>query len=720
MTSGHLGFPLAMQALPSHKCPVCPDHPLLQQGDDSFPVCHVCGYTSNTASSFFDEREEMLQQVDAAERYTGLLKDNTLGGARVLKDKDGRAFEGQSEIKKQVYHQARRRDMQTWISQLATVKLNLPDYIASRAFHTYETLAESASKSKRSITDKYAAAASVMICAAENNKIVNELEVTSVSGLDLDHFKEHLAQYRKELKVKYDSSIQATAHIETIIRHIKAVIESPDSSRVHQPTAPYPDEVIAFLHACYPLLIDIRHLSTQISEMLASLSVNYARNPGISASAIVYAAMEGASGRYLSLNGCIFDELASILPKGSTFTIRERYLEMLNVIFDLAQYLGQIGKRPTSVPAWRQMSNRPPPRRHLFVALLPIVVQNWRALVDAQVKSGKPAVKVLGKGMTGDKLWDLLFPGVEKPSKPPPSGPVQDKTASASTASTTGESEASSSQKKRRQTGLPEAERKARREEQERARRKRARLKNYGVIGQVELENAGTMSSSSQSVVTGKTDPHDQPLVSTFHSGSDTPLPIPLLSPRTLHPSPETLATAVAAAGPSSSSVNQGTHERALERRDIYLKNRAMYQRKRPGLEAMDYKRLKNRDRSVVKVLKEWQEQHQGQQDVGPGGDGGGSLEDPPLESTNAPSSTLEIQGAHLRRWLLSTTDYQSIPSSIFPSSALQARAMLRGFKSVDDLAEEELFEQGELEDYMCTEQEAGLKMKQWDGDETG
>lgn len=89
-------------------CPQCPGAIRLIQGDDSFPVCAKCGYTSSVATTFFDERDEMMEQLDVAERYSGLLRDNTLGGARVLRDRQGRAFQGQNNLKRQLAELKRR------------------------------------------------------------------------------------------------------------------------------------------------------------------------------------------------------------------------------------------------------------------------------------------------------------------------------------------------------------------------------------------------------------------------------------------------------------------------------------------------------------------------------------------------------------------------------------------------------------------------------------
>jgi ribosomal protein S27AE len=89
-------------------CPHCPGTIRLIQGDDSHPVCARCGYTSSVATTFFDERDEMMEQLDVAERYSGLLRDNTLGGARVLRDRHGRAFQGQNNLKRQLAELKRR------------------------------------------------------------------------------------------------------------------------------------------------------------------------------------------------------------------------------------------------------------------------------------------------------------------------------------------------------------------------------------------------------------------------------------------------------------------------------------------------------------------------------------------------------------------------------------------------------------------------------------
>ena len=97
-------------------CPNCPGGPVLLPGDDSYYVCFKCGYTSPVAATFFDERDEMLQQMDATERYAGLLKDNIMGGARLMRTSKGNAYRGQETIRAELYRQQRdvsRTDYQT-------------------------------------------------------------------------------------------------------------------------------------------------------------------------------------------------------------------------------------------------------------------------------------------------------------------------------------------------------------------------------------------------------------------------------------------------------------------------------------------------------------------------------------------------------------------------------------------------------------------------------
>lgn len=88
-------------------CPTCPGEPILLPGEDSYYVCYKCGYTSSIAATFYDERDEMLQQMDANERYSGLLKDNMLGAARLMRSSTGVVYSGQAEMRSQIYRQAR-------------------------------------------------------------------------------------------------------------------------------------------------------------------------------------------------------------------------------------------------------------------------------------------------------------------------------------------------------------------------------------------------------------------------------------------------------------------------------------------------------------------------------------------------------------------------------------------------------------------------------------
>lgn len=45
----------------------------------------------------------MLSGMDAREKYSGMMKDNTIGGARIVRTSRGQAVPGQEELRAQLY-----------------------------------------------------------------------------------------------------------------------------------------------------------------------------------------------------------------------------------------------------------------------------------------------------------------------------------------------------------------------------------------------------------------------------------------------------------------------------------------------------------------------------------------------------------------------------------------------------------------------------------------
>jgi hypothetical protein len=532
------------------------------------------------------------------------------------------------------------------------------------------------------------------------------------SGLDLDKLRYHLGSVRRELKAHYDGSTQASSYIETILRHVKAIIETPEESRLHNKAVPYPDEALVFLHACHPLLLDVRRMATEIGEMLYSLSVNYARSPGISAAGIVYAAMEGVVGKYLSTNGAILDELAACLPKASKFTIRERYLEVCSVVFDLGQYLTDIGHPVEHIPAWRQMSSRPPPKRHLFVAILPMVLRHWKQLLAAQKIRGAPALRYSDRDVKGERLlWTALFPHKAYPGGPDKKQaevtgdqvPIDLEVASGENQSVELEgepggdcanqnlpieitekliedaieeqlacAEAHTRKRKRaetetiadaagsdigkgckRKTLAPEedARRREQRKIRDRAWRARRRMHKYRTPGMLELTP-----------------------ITPNESRSSTPTTFPQVP-----------------------VVDVVCDEPSQGQRDVLLANRSVYMRVR---KCKRNKWERPRNRSVLAFLTRWQKAHMGDRE--------------PQDVTEGTS-----RGARLKSLLYSGIRSKAVPIDVFPTSLVMARMLLSETQGADEanVDDDILFDAEELDGYICNPGETAAKHRQWQED---
>jgi hypothetical protein len=694
---------------------------------------------------------------------------------------------------------------------LAVGALQLPKFISDRTFKRYQELVRTIPDKKNySVADKYIAASALILTAMHYSKIVTEVEVAvsvriclsgrkqhtemtlslikNASKLELAHLKEHLTHYRKELNVKLDPTIKASGYIEAILRHIKAIVENPAAARLHNPDTPYPDEAVAFLHSAHSKLVEIRHLSTGISELLGSLSVNYARNAGISACAIVYAAMEGVIGRYLSVNGVFLDELASLIPKGSKYTIRERYLEMLNVVFDLAQYLTTIGKGFQSIPAWRQMSVRPPPRRHLFMALLPVVVENWRALARAKTVEQKVPIKVLGSESDGAKLWAMIFPGIELPRPKKRNyklktdknddmegiqpnaerGKVSESTLEGPNAIELGVTNgtvpngvkdmpaAASGQQTTNQASPPLSPppKKPKRTRKSRAKPKATPSVPVDLMADSSPLENGANSLQVGPLITGRKrkqcleefpvpeNEHDGlpvfgPLTYTESlekqslelermaetqarhrakrlrmyrskkmiqvAGSSEPVSTgsPAPSDASFEAAPIRLVQPMAAVEEDEDFMLKHVEGPDTKWRERFLFNRAQYQRKRPGREPMDYRRQKPRNQAVIALLRKWQVENANRVDVD-------------ADEAELQRYTFRWQTRQLKKLLSSGIKPRDLPASVFPTSLVIARAMLMETPSARLIADEDLFQPNELEDYICSPIERILKHQQW------
>jgi hypothetical protein len=551
-----------------------------------------------------------------------------------------------------------------------------------------------------------------------------------------DRLQHHMMFCRKQLKLDYDAGNQPTSYIEMVLRHIKAIIEQPEESRVHNKEQPYPDETLHFLHLAHPVLLGIRRMSTDIAEMLATLSVNYARNPGMSACAIVLAAMEGVTGVYTHQNGCLFDELAAFLPKASAYTVRERYLEILSVVFDLGQYLGDIGHPVEKIPVWRHMVRRAPPRRHMFAAFLPSVVRHWRDLLAWQKIQGKAHLQTaVGDGrLDGEELWKVLLPGRELP-KPSVRGKKKNGTAEeeavrehpkgtsaagssagdtdvdrlqgpASTSAinndvgtsvpgssnTAGKRPASDSSvldgerpvakrsrlshRTEEQKAASLARSKELRRERDKKRRDRLRVEAYGRRKTVVL------SREAQACM---------PLNKAEENRTATPCsPIAVLGRRLQFE-----------AGPCTDPEDKS-------KRSLSLKNRAVYARKR-RTKPEDYKGPAQQFRLVLAYLRKWQQAHAGNKAV--------SQHEPDLQ-VGYPSKQ-KSKDARLRDMLLAGFPTKNLPLFLLPTSVLGAQILLGDIvtDNLDDLSDDALFDPGELDDYVCSIPEQEARQRQWNED---
>lgn len=118
----------------------------------------------------------------------------------------------------------------------------------------------------------------------------------------------------------------------------------------------------------------------------------------------------------------------------------------------------------------------------------------------------------------------------------------------------------------------------------------------------------------------------------------------------------------------------------------------SVYARVRPSDER--FYRVRRRGRAIVDYLNEWKRDHDGED----------------AEDT--------AQQQHpVKCLLLSGVDASMIPLHIFPTSKLLARAILEHhgeISALDAADDDSLFEDGEMESYMCTEREKEARLRMW------
>ena len=429
-------------------------------------------------------------------------------------------------------------------------------------------------------------------------------------------------------------------------------------------------------------------MATDLGEMAASLSLSYARNPGISAASIVYAAMEGVSGRYLSLNGAIFAEFAASLPKASTFTIRERYLEIISVVFDLGRYLVDIGHPVHHIPAWRQMATRPPPRRHLFTAILPSVVHHWKELFAVHQARGAVPIQATGKDLkNGKELWGLLFPDREYPGGPQkkkangvqasPPGTPQDVQEEGSDTNSRGTSPAlsdvasagaSSTRKRKRDENFDELE------DLDEVPNPRARIRKALTPEQI----ARKQLKSKEYRARVRAEKYLRPSIIE------------------LTPAAPSEAPSLVAGNPVSRTSQPTTTGNWNAHRDVFLENRRLYERRRVGNGRQGF----TRSPLVTRFLKQWQKDHATRSE------------------SAAPSAKAAVRASthasYLKALLLSGAPPSAIASEWFPSSVLTAKLLLSQNPDLHNVSDEDLWDEGELDGYVCTQDEIESRQRQW------
>ena len=430
-------------------------------------------------------------------------------------------------------------------------------------------------------------------------------------------------------------------------------------------------------------------MATDLGEMAASLSLSYARNPGTSAASIVYAAMEGVAGRYLSLNGVIFAELAASLPKASTFTIRERYLEIISVVFDLGRYLVDIGHPVHYIPEWRQMGTRPPPRRHLFVAILPSVVRHWKELIAVHQARGAVPIQATGKNLkNGKELWGLLFPDREYPGGPEKKkacgaeasqldtaqddqedGPENSSRGTSPALSDIGSAVASNSRKRKRDETTAEPE------NLDEISKSRARVRKALTPEQIARKTLQNREYRAK-----------------------------VRAEKYLRPSVIELTPVVSSEPPSHLSVNSvngssqpATTDNWNAQRDVFLENRRLYERRRVGNGRQG---LFTRSPLVTRFLKQWQKDHSTRSESGA---------EPVGVAVRA-----NTHASYLRASLLSGAPPSAIAPEWFPGSVLTAKLLLSHNPDLYNVSDEDLWDEGELDGYVCTQDEIESRQRQW------
>lgn len=126
----------------------------------------------------------------------------------------------------------------------------------------------------------------------------------------------------------------------------------------------------------------------------------------------------------------------------------------------------------------------------------------------------------------------------------------------------------------------------------------------------------------------------------------------------------------------------------------------SVYARVRPSDER--FYRIRRRGRAIVDLLTEWQRAH-----------------NDPNPADHVTEEHQDSTHVHpLKRLLLSGVDPSAIPLHIFPTSKLHARAILGdrdpiGAATGDD-DDDGLFEEGELDSYMCSEKEQEARLRVW------
>jgi len=699
-------------------CPECPQHPPLVKEATEF-LCHSCGYIQNAVQYGYPEDFR-----DADQNWNGLAQEEV----RVLRDFNGRTVAGLGvdTSRKDLRRKQQVSAMMGFIKFVCSspAALHHPRYTihAQGLFErarvnagVNRTLGEAA---------KYVAAACVMLAVKEKGARVTVQEMSVYANLEPQRLQRALRSTALELGMHRFLPVDPEQHIDQMIGHLQLLSEDPVGNR-RASKHPFNPKVLAYLSRVFPKLGELRACAMHVNALAERAGIFTSRMGTASMVAIVYAALQAIAGEYLFRADGIVEELAACMDAAS-FTSRERFRELRTLVLDLAEALPLIGKCkavPSVDSRWKG-KNRAIPSQAFFVYILPDVVRYREELIAVRF------------GTAGSEFGPS--PPPETPAIAPASTLAKRRTRhmGASTCPSVSAAE--------EESGTPPTVSESSFDQDRPSKRLRlhgsSTVAGKSVVSAIDsavdenasdgsdyLGDAAVNTSStrrptnsvtplepsigassidsrptSQSQVIGDRPPHPSapvwPEPGSAPPGegwqTSTPWRDPRLPPETFKPL-ETSVRVKSARARATEQVNDGKVRDGLFRK--------IYQRYRPSDSLREGRKARRRPAAVAALLRQWQTDHK--EDMVP-------LATIPSQS----DSRLEREATALKGLLRQGVKPSHIPLGIFPQSKTLARLMLRDCLQ-NDLDDDSLFEEGEMEDYLATEEQKKVFLAHWAGE---